>query len=494
MRTENILCRTWLPACFLVAISVPATVYHVDNRNGNDAAAGTAEAPFKTIEKGLAVLHGGDELHLAPNPEPYFESLVLRDKRYSGTLEQSTLIDGHGAVLSGLRHCPADQWKNEGGGLFSTKLQNNAWVMDAQGYWSGFPIVFIDGQPLDFVAKKQDLQENTYFLHKEAVDRGPLHNTLYVKLAAGQTPSEVNIQLPLAEGVGTVGVSHVLIRNLTSTYTSSDGFFTCWGTGIEFNTVFAHKNMDQGISNHSAQVVVKHSTFSGNAGCGIVDINMNEQTPCRVDYISCLVEGDVCRGGVEFHGGFFSMTACIIKGNPKKAIEVNKGATVTLENCLLVDDGQGAHGIQFGGQKLEILNCTLAGFATGLTTSIWREHAELVIRNSAFLNCKMNYRLNKPAKEGLKLEVISDYNFFEPAPFDSLGKLYAAKDWDVFVQETGLEQHSIIERHDGELPPMQLPGLAGKGKDGSGIGACLDPQEAGRRTGSPFGSGPAIGD
>ncbi len=464
----------------MVSISVSAAVYHVDNQNGNDASPGTAEAPFMTIQKALAVLQGGDELHLTSNPEPYFESLVLREKKYSGTLEKPTLVDGHGAVLSGLRHCPADQWKDEGDGIFSTKLQNNAWVMDAQGYWSGFPIVFIDGKPLEFVAKKQDLQTNTYLLYKEAGDRGPLHNTLYLKLPEGQSPSDVEIKLPLGEGVGTVGVSNVLIRNITSTYTSSDGFFTCWETGIVFDTVFAYKNMDQGISNHSAHVVVKNSTFSGNAGCGIVDINMNDKTPCRVEYINCLIEGDVFRGGVEFHGGFFLMKNCIVKNNPKKAIEVNKGATVKLENCLLIDDGHGVNGIMFGGQKLEILNCTLAGFATGLSTSIWREDAELAMLNSAFLNCKLNYKLNKPVKEGLQFAFISDYNFFEPAPFDSLGKIYTPKDWDAFVQETGSEKNSLVEDYEGEIPPMQLSGLAGKGKDGTGIGANLEPLKADR--------------
>jgi len=266
--------------CWLVvamAFCVRAAEYTVDNLAGADANPGTAEAPFKTLAKGLSAFRSGDTLHLVHHPDhPFREALdSSRHPDMAGAADRPTVIDGHGAVVSGLKAFPAGQWQAEGDGVFSRPLPNNAWVMDRQGHWSGFPIVFFDGEPAGFRKTKAELEPRTYFLHKErpatpGAARGPLHNTLYIRLPQGATPDDVAVET-IALGTNVhIDRDHVVVRNLTSQYAGVDGFATTKAKHVVFENVRGTRCMDQGISNHGTEVLVRDSRFDGNAGCGNV--------------------------------------------------------------------------------------------------------------------------------------------------------------------------------------------------------------------------------
>jgi hypothetical protein len=206
--------------------------------------------------------------------------------------------------------------------------------MDRQGHWSGFPIVFFDGEPAGFRRTKAELEPRTYCLHKErpatpGAARGPRHNTLYIRLPDGSTPDDVAVET-VALGTNVhIDRDHVVVRNLTSQYAGVDGFATTKAKHVVFENVRGTRCMDQGISNHGTEVLVRDSRFDGNAGCGIVDVHAG----CKTKYVNCRIEDNVFRGGVEFYEGEFEMEDCVVRNNEGEPIKLGRGATLKKTRC-----------------------------------------------------------------------------------------------------------------------------------------------------------------
>ena len=420
---------------------------HVDNLAGSDANPGTREAPYQTIAAAMKQLKGGDTLHMtAHEGRPYQETIDSHPAgRWGGTSGQPTVIDGHGATMTGLKHLKSDQWQAEGEGIFRRHLSNNAWAMDQQGYWSGFPIVFFDNRPAEFCRDKQSLREFTYFLHKdppkEGAKRDTRHNTLYIKLPAGKTPDDVKVESIALATMVHISASNVTVRNLTCMYAGHDGFATTNANGLVFDNVRAAYCMDQGISNHGAKAVVKNSRFDHNANCGIVDVYPN----CNVKYLDCLIEENIHRGGVEFYSGEYEMENCIIRNNERHGLVTDRGAKVALKNCLIAGRGGNAPTVELGAGELSLTHCTLRDGSAGFSAFLAQRASKLEIVNCAFLGNSDNLRLNKPptveiGMQGMRLE----RNIYTPAPFNLFGRVFKASDWDAYRQASGFDTGSVM--------------------------------------------------
>lgn len=384
--------RSVLLCCIIATpllYAASATEYYVDNVRGSDTAPGTSAKPFQTIEAGVNALKGGDSLHLVPNEQPYTGIIQLGNGK-GGTPEQPTVIDGHGALLSRLTHYAADQWKDEGGGVFSMKLRHNAVAMSHQGYWSGFPFIFLDGKRINWVKTREELTPQSYLFvlrwYPETKKHDPLHGTLFVRLPAGKTPAEIKIEAP-GYNACIVETSNVTVKNLCVEWCSADAFDTCWGKGIVFENVRGSYCIDQCISNHSAdRAIIRYSSFDHAADGGILDINMNKEKICRVKYIGCILENNVHLGGAGFHGGEYEMESCIIRNNDGAGVFVSQGAKVTLRNCYIKKGtGTAKNGITVNNQAaLTLEDCTVEGFPTGL---LFGDGRELKIIRTVFSGC-----------------------------------------------------------------------------------------------------------
>lgn len=434
-----------------------AVEYYVDNVKGDDQNSGLKQAPFKTIAHVLKLLKGGDTLNLVPNKNlPYTECIDSNTTGFwGGTKENPTIIDGHGSVISGLVQLPANAWKEEGDGVFSRHLPNNAWVMDRQGYWSGFPIVFFEGKPANFCKSKEELKDFTYFLFKSYPEnsqgkRDARHNTLYIKLPAGKTPDDITVKSIISTTNIHINRDYVTVRNIISIYTGGDGFSTTRSKGLVFENVRGAYCMDQGMSHHGAEVLIKNSRFDHNAGCGVVDV----YTECKTKYVDCVIEDDFYRGGVEFHRGTFEMSNCVIRNNTGKALSMGKGSKVKLTNCLFWVKDQKYAGVSIGDGKIEMRNCTIYNGKTGI--SIWINDKEIQadITNNVFINNKENYFWNKPKQAGIDKFHI-DYNVLTPAPLKAYGQTYTADQWNDYREATGFDAHSLISVYNGKVPPCQ---------------------------------------
>ena len=335
-------------------------------------------------------------------------------------------------------------------------LTNNAHVMN-NGYWQGFDLVFFNGKPGINCKTKDSLADFGYLLYKnskrvEGKIADPLHDNLFIRLPEGETPDSISVETVNAGTNIFVSASNVLIRNLTSQYSSGDGFGSNSGSNIVFENLHSRFNMDQGISAHGSQVVVKKSWFGNNAGCGVVDVGMGENRKANVKYVNCIIEGDTYRGGIEFHEGVFEMEGCIVRNNPVSALSISQGAQVSVNNCMFIGNGSQTGIVIGGGCSLTMRNSTVCNFAKGLYIGGPETGWNIGVTNCAFIGCRKIYEWRNFA-DTAKLKLDFNYNFFEAAPLTAFGKNYSPDDLPAFVRETRLDENSRFGKYDGDLPP-----------------------------------------
>ena len=253
----------------------------VDGEHGADNNFGTQTAPLQTILAGLKKLTPGSILHVLPSASPWSGDIRIT---MSGTSDKPIVIDGHGSIVSNRRKIAPEEWNKVGEGVYSRKLPNNAWGMES--HWEGgFPLVWFNGVAALNVSSKSNLKPGSYFLYKNRKDskNDALHNTLFIRLPIKATLGSMNIESIVGESGIFVGGNHVIVRHFIAEYGGRDGFATHRNKGVVFENVEARYFMDQGISQHGAEVIVRNSRFHHNAGAGIVDV----YPEARVRYENC---------------------------------------------------------------------------------------------------------------------------------------------------------------------------------------------------------------
>lgn len=388
---------------FILA-STYANDFYVNNLKGSDKNPGSQEAPFRTIEKGIQTMKGADTLHLVKTGTPYRRQT---DRTFwklpAGKDNAPTVVDGHGAVLSGKTHYTGDKWQAEGNDIYSIYLKNNYQNFRKNAYWLGFDLVFFDGKPGTNCKSKSELVEFGYYLNancyldKKRKVKDPKRNTLYIKLPTGKTPADIKVEAPGFDSGICVGSDFVTVRNLTSTYFSCDGFSGSRNQGMKFENVRGCYNMDQGISHHGSKSTVTNSRFDHNGNCGIVDV----YPEARVKYINCMINDNPSRGGVEFHRGKFQMNNCTIKNNDVVQLGVRNNAEVKIDNCLIIGKSKPKNqGINIGG-NLVARNCLINNAAVG----VWiYPKSHVIIDHCAFEKCPTIYLLRREINQ-VKLQL-----------------------------------------------------------------------------------------
>lgn len=445
-------------SCSAVLAADNRTEIWVHNLQGDDAHPGTRERPLATVDAAIKRLEPGTTLHVMPTEKPYPGDIRIE---VSGTPEARILIDGHGSLISGRRRLPADAWKDEGDGIHSRPLPNNAWGMSS--HWEGgFPLVWFDGEPGRNVTSREELEPRSYFLYKNRREMrtDPLHNTLFIRLPEGKAFDEIDVEsIAGRQGIYVAG-SYVTVRNFVCEYGGTDGFATHRNKGAVFENIEARYFMDQGISHHGSEVVVRNAHFHHNAGCGIVDV----YPEAKIRYENCLIEENTWRGGVELHKGQFEMENCIIRANPGKALTVVKGAQAVLRNCLLVGPAdEKTLGIRLDGDAmLEMANCTLYGFGRAMVAAFTAE-GRLTMRRCALLRNDRNFRFVGRQNAGEPEVNLTDCitatgNVYEPARFEVMFRVKESKEarWQNDIRGFDADQYAEFAKLVGTNPDAQV--------------------------------------
>ncbi|PWM78038.1 MAG: hypothetical protein DBX90_09985, partial [Lentisphaerae bacterium] len=85
--------KRWLiPALAGMVAALPAAEYHVDFNRGDNAAAGTAEAPLRTFSAVVKKVQPGDTIRLVPSDRPIHAVLMLN--KVKGTADKPITVDG----------------------------------------------------------------------------------------------------------------------------------------------------------------------------------------------------------------------------------------------------------------------------------------------------------------------------------------------------------------------------------------------------------------
>lgn len=468
---DELFARAWQRYGLVDPRKRSSTEWHVDNVLGNDANGdGSKQNPFKSIARALQSLQFADILYLTPNDIPYNERIA---PDFGGSAGRPLIIDGRGAMIDRLTHYTADKWEPMGDGIWRMRLPNNAWFMD--GHWTGFDLVYFNGEAGMNVTQLENLTPLSYFLYKNRTEGNsdPLQNMLYIRLPDGEGPDTVKVETCGIETTVYINRPYTVVRNLSVKHSTRDGFATgeIASDGVIFERINSSRNMERGISNHGAKVVVRDSHFYSNTGGGLIDADDS----ANIHYIGCLIENDLFRGGTEFFNGNFVVENSIIRNNRSSAMLVRQGASLTLRNSILIgNEDRTAGGLAINhGTAVEIENCTFYGFPVAI--SIGRMTEQVNIRNSAFLNCGKSYSWGARSLTDPALYISSDFNFHEPITQTANGVNYTAQHWSQFVSDTGLDTNSINHAYSGERIPYSLPELDGFGKNGALIGAKLNP-------------------
>lgn len=300
-------------------LAAGATDYYVNNRTGNDANDGlAAERAFATFAKATPKLKAGDTLHIAPG-KTYHESIIIYN---SGTAERPVVIEGHGAVLSGLTPIPASDWQAKGEDLYFLK------------YESAF------GNPQLTRGPVKEQIVNAYRKGPEFLRGGEAiwrqRQGFYFRAEPGKTPADYDLHGFLVQGpVFHSGVfmddkNFVTVRNLTCECFANDGFNVHHSSyGLLFRNVTGRYNGDDGFSVHEdVQACVYNGYFHHN-DFGIQDVNASQTS-----FFDCTVESNrTC--GVDMWGGFRVFRGLTVKGNRCGQIRI-RGAKA--DHIGLADD------------------------------------------------------------------------------------------------------------------------------------------------------------
>jgi len=427
-------------ACLALA-TASAKDFYVDNIKGNDANDGSEAAPFKTVQKSAALAEAGDTIYLVANSEPYREPAINFKK--SGTAEAPIVLDGRGAVLSGIQRFGIEEWKDFGGGIYGRQYEN---ATHMKTHWEGgYDFVFFDRAPGTNVTKREDLTPLSYFMDPNL--EGTEGKMLYIRLPEGKTPADVAVLIsrPAHTGLHISG-SHVTVKNLTSSNTSEDGFSTTHGKNIIFDNVRGCYNMDQGMSHHGSTAIVKNSIFDHNADAGIRDVFPE----CESTYENCIFAYNRT-SGIDAKGRKHTVRDSLFLNNDRTQIRVEKDSLGIVEGCYFL--APGLDGIGIYKSSAIVTRNTFAdlkvGFRAGQGTATLEGNAFL--RNEIPLSYFEHADAEHPTYEAIK----SNNNLFVGGQF-KLGESKPALAFVDYIQQTGQDQNSIEIADLGEASALPI--------------------------------------
>jgi hypothetical protein len=258
---------------------------YVDNVKGDDATG----APFRTLAKAVAALKEGDVLHLAKNDEPYRESIVIT--------QRGVVVDGHGAVLTGLDPLDKAAFTPHAPGMYKARLPAHAKVQ---------PRAVVDGETLRGEGTLEELEPGKHLWAREL---------LYVALPEDKAWDKVALHLRVRrDGVVVKGVSEVVVRDLVAEQWEGDAFrVEGAGGGLRLENCEARF----AVGGESRGLHARDGATAAAVGCRFTRNLM---------------------GVHAIHRSRTSLRACRIEGNANVGARVN-GAEHAFEDCAFRDNG-----------------------------------------------------------------------------------------------------------------------------------------------------------
>lgn len=330
----------------------------VDQQTGDDARDGSSPPQsVKTLARAVALCAPGDVLSVVPGATPYFEALEFGPR--GGLPGRPIVVEGNGAVLSGLLPIPPEQWQDRGDGLwfFPTTFRHGSLVPF---------LVLPDGTRIPAAAKAAAIAPGQAFWDAQGI--------LY-RSDADRRPGDLGLRGALrAAGVALAGTCHLTVRNLTCEYFANDGFNVHGSCqGLFFENIVARHNGDDGFSVHEDVGVTVHAGWFHDNTYGIQDVNLS-----RSQYVGVRVENNRAHG-VHFNGGTHSVSDALIRDNAMDQFRVDRDPArhmgVAEDNPFCAGTAYLHNTVILGGRtgitvtrdsRVAVTSCFIAGAQTGI--------------------------------------------------------------------------------------------------------------------------------
>jgi hypothetical protein len=340
--------------CLLVPLVRAGDLYvarrrGVDSSTGLTAVGAAPNGPLRTIGRAVRLAKPGDTIHVDPAEGPYPEMVSFHSK--SGVVGNPITLDGHGATLIGSDPLQPARWEAVGGGLYRNRTLFGEIKCDDAVLTRYFLVIDREMVRMNRTSKgpkapfkhPNDLavREWTYVENEQA---------FYIRIDAEKALTDYAILVPRRRnGVGVYGdSSHVVVRNVTSTYCINDGFSISSGQGkqirdLHFENIRAIRCGDDGISAHADCAFSVDGFESRENSTGICDTGKSVTS-----YNRALIEGcfgcdvffivEAAMDGPAWH----TMSNSVVVCNAANAVLcVGEGAPtnlchVALKNVLFV--------------------------------------------------------------------------------------------------------------------------------------------------------------
>jgi len=432
----------------LFAVPAFCETYYVNNKTGNDANNGlSTESSFATITKAISTAKTSDKIVLADTGIKYRESIVM-DKK-GGTPASPFIIEGNGAVITGLRTIKPEEWKPVKDGVYLLTVAKKPYA---------YPYLANHGKKLR-TGNRDKLGPEEHSWEKDGI---------YFRCGEGKTPASYDLSATLIDecGFAVRNASYIICRNLVSECVANDGFSLhgdCRGVYLE--NVEARYNGNKGISIHETCEIVVRNAYLHHNMQGIVDVNAS-----RSFYDGILAESNDC--GAAFNGGFHSLVDCVFRDNtsqlditavsPKHLIgaEFNPICRTMLFAKNVIITGTSTRGLRVNkGTQAIMENSIINGCKTGILVE---EGGVCHLTASVITDCGISLSSDSSS-------FFRDYNIYFPGKMQWLGTAYSPEEWDMFRKKAGHDEHSMIGpltiKENGELdfpPGSSLTGMQKK--------------------------------
>ncbi|MDD4870645.1 MAG: right-handed parallel beta-helix repeat-containing protein [Kiritimatiellae bacterium] len=452
MLTQRLLLVGFLSIYFMtgssgIASSLTASnrTLYVNNVTGNDNFDGLKSepdtdgktGPFATIGKAFASVCTSDHIEIANTGRPYKGRNGL--VKAGGTADKPLLVNGNGALISGLDRVPKEKWNTIRKGIVATKfwpMSNMLKGYEPIQYWIGTPqIWWLDGKPAPNCTNEEELNRTKGGFYWNKPQR-----QLWVHLPAGKTLDDVIIQIPVHGTAICISTDFVTVRNLRAMFSWNDGF-DMHGRGK--NTVFQHciatDNCGQGFSVHDTNVALYEDCLAErNASSGSCDVN-----ECHSVYRRCVFVNNSFEAGVYANEkSHHTYEDCLIVGNlPFEQIWQRHFSSMNFLNCVIAGVPRKPNGlILLENGMVHFRECTFADALFVFRLSE-QQGASVSIVNSILTRCSEPFLTISPA---ITSRIRMHNNVYFAGTGIKLGeRVFGQNDWGEYQKISRLEQDSI---------------------------------------------------
>jgi len=388
----------------LACVAGAKTVY-VDNVKGADSNPGTSDRPFASIKRGLNVLATSDRMEVVNNPgRPYTlpypgptgESYQIKA---GGTPQSPLVINGNGAVISGLAVIPAEKWQPVTAKVYKLPFwpMSNLYRTDKRfDYWNPrLKIWFVDGNSIPNTMSRDEMEKTPNSMWWSRAEKA-----VYFRLPEDRKIEDLKIELPANSGFYTEA-DHCRIENFISIFSWNDGFDT---SSSPRNTLYknciAVDNCGQGFSCHGESLAVYEDCIAiRNGSSGACNAHNSQAS-----YIRCIFADNVFEAGVfNYDTANSRLYDClIVDSHPDEQIWAHGNGSFMFSNCVIKTPDDKHPVLYARNGTITMVRCTVSGgqyFNTippgGLSTIVLTECLIGNMKDYLFDLIPAQYRLSK---------------------------------------------------------------------------------------------------